>query len=86
MSSLKVTFVSADRTVWEGEASYVSVTTVDGSMGILPRMAPVLATLGEGPVEVKGLNGEKQTIMVTGGFVSVDDSVVTVVADEVLAS
>lgn len=84
MSTLTVNFVAADRVLWEGEANYVSVTTTDGSMGILPRMAPVLAILAEGPVEVKGTDGQAKSIRVSGGFVSVDDSKVTVVADDVL--
>ncbi|MDO5645389.1 MAG: F0F1 ATP synthase subunit epsilon [Dermabacter sp.] len=84
MSTLKVNFVASDRTLWEGEASYVSFTTVDGSMGVLPRMAPALAVLAEGPVEITELDGSKRAIRISGGFVSVDDSVVTVVADDVL--
>lgn len=84
MSTMKVNFVAADRTVFEGEASYISVTTVDGSMGILPRMAPQLAVLAAGPIEVKTAAGEDTVIEVSGGFVSVDNSVVTVVADDVV--
>lgn len=83
MSVLKVNFVAPDRIMWEGEASFVSVMTVDGSLGILPRMAPTLAVLAEGPVEIKGTNGESKSMRVRGGFVSVDDSNVTVIADYV---
>ncbi len=83
MSALQVNFVSADRVLWEGEASYVSVTTTDGALGILPRMAPMLATLADGPVDIKTADGGRETTRITGGFVSIDDSVVTILADDI---
>ena len=86
MSSLNVTFVAADRLVWEGEASAVSVMTVDGSLGILPNKSPVLAVLDHGPVAITSQSGQRREIQVSGGFISVDDSIVTVVADDVIES
>jgi hypothetical protein len=53
VSALQVTFVSADRTVWSGQASQVVVPAIDGSMGILPQMQPTLAILGDGVVRRK---------------------------------
>ena len=52
MSALDVTFVTADRTVWTGQAAQVVVPAVDGSMGILPQMQPTLAILGNGTVRI----------------------------------
>lgn len=81
MSTLEVTFVSADRTVWSGHAAQVVVPAADGSMGILPRMQPTLAILERGAVRIIGEDGEVTERAVDGGFVSMDRDVVTIAVD-----
>ncbi|PWH05399.1 F0F1 ATP synthase subunit epsilon [Brachybacterium endophyticum] len=81
MSTLEVTFVSADRTVWSGQAAQVVVPAADGSMGILPRMQPTLAILDRGAVRIIGEDGEATERDVEGGFVSMDGDVVTIAVD-----
>ena len=81
MSSLAVTFVTSDRTVWSGSASQVVVPAVDGSMGILPRMQPTLAILDRGVVRIHDEAGQGSEREVAGGFGSVDDDVVTIAVD-----
>ncbi|MBB5831108.1 F0F1 ATP synthase subunit epsilon [Brachybacterium aquaticum] len=82
MSSLDVTFVTADRTVWTGQAAQVVVPAVDGSMGILPAMVPTLAILGTGTVRIIDEDGHVDERTVSGGFVSVDADVVTIGVDD----
>lgn len=83
MSTLDVTFVTADRTVWSGEAAQVVVPAADGSMGILPRMQPTLAVLREGDVRIIEEDGSVKAMPVHGGFVSMSDDVVTIGVDHV---
>ncbi|GAA1293319.1 MULTISPECIES: F0F1 ATP synthase subunit epsilon [Brachybacterium] len=82
MSTLEVTFVTSDRTVWTGQAAQVVVPAADGSMGILPRMQPTLAVLGEGAVRITGEDGTVSERTVHGGFVSVDSDIVTIGVDD----
>ena len=82
MSTLEVTFVTADRTVWSGRAAQVVVPAADGSMGILPQMQPTLAVLDRGLVRIIAESGEVTERDVAGGFVSVDSDVVTIAVDE----
>lgn len=82
MSSLEVTFVTADRTVWSGEAAQVIVPAADGSMGILPQMQPTLAVLDQGLVRIIDQSGQATERSVVGGFVSVDSDVVTIAVDD----
>ena len=86
MSHLQVELVATDRKVWEGEASMVVARTVDGELGILPGHTPLLGVLVEGEVSIDSLEGERSTVMVDGGFLSVDSDVVTIVAEHVDAS
>lgn len=82
MSVLQVELVAADRKVWSGEATAVSARSTEGTLGILPGHAPILGVLVPGEVKITTTGGV-QTVTVDGGFLSVDQNAVTVVADHV---
>ncbi|WP_151524817.1 F0F1 ATP synthase subunit epsilon [Serinicoccus kebangsaanensis] len=85
MSALQVELVAADRKVWAGEASMVSARSIDGDLGIMPGHTPVLAVLVEGEVGIHH-GGSTEKVTIDGGFLSVDDDLVVIVADRVDAS
>lgn len=78
---LQVEVVSREGRLWHGRGTHVQVPAADGSLGILPRRQPLLATLSAGDVVVSTPEGGTQTFAVDRGFVSVDSDFVTVVAD-----
>jgi F-type H+-transporting ATPase subunit epsilon len=80
MAVLNVSVVAADHEVWSGEASMVVARTVEGQIGILPGHEPLLAILAEGAVRVTLNGGESITAQADGGFLSVENNTVTVVA------
>ena len=82
---LSVEIVSADRKVWEGEASQVSARSIDGDLGILPGHTPILCVLAEGEVRVNA-DGSWRSAQIDGGFLSVDHDRVTIIAESVDAS
>ena len=82
---LQVELVSADRRVWEGEASQVSARSTEGELGILPGHQPLLCVLGEGEVRVNA-GGSWRTAQIDGGFMSVDHDRVTIIAETVDAT
>jgi F-type H+-transporting ATPase subunit epsilon len=82
---LQVEIVSADRKVWEGEASQVSAHSIDGDLGILPGHTPILCVLTEGEVRVNA-DGSWRSAQIDGGFLSVDHDRVTIIAESVDAS
>ena len=77
---LYVEVVCADGRVWEGEATQVTARTTEGDVGILARHEPFLAALVPGAVEVITVQGEREIMAVDGGFVSVADNRVSVIA------
>ncbi|WP_125774374.1 F0F1 ATP synthase subunit epsilon [Antribacter gilvus] len=85
MAELNVDLVSTDRKVWSGTAVSVSAPSVDGQIGILANHSPLLAVLRPGTLTVTAASGPAVTAEVTGGFVSVDDNLVTLVVDEITA-
>ena len=81
MAELNVELVAADRKIWSGQASMVVARTVDGELGILPGHVPVLGVLETGPVRIQGTDGDTIVAAVHGGFLSVADNVVSILAE-----
>jgi F-type H+-transporting ATPase subunit epsilon len=77
---LKVSVISPERIVFEGEADQVVVPAWDGEVGILRGHAPFLALLGEGVVRINQ-GGSDQRFKIQGGFLQVVDDVVTVLSE-----
>ncbi|VXB16901.1 F0F1 ATP synthase subunit epsilon [Citricoccus sp. K5] len=77
---LEVEIVAEDRFVWSGPAKSVSARTAEGEIGILPGHTPLLAVLGDGDVVVQQTNGQTLTAHAEGGFFSVDNDRVVIVA------
>ena len=78
--SLICEIVTAERTVFSGEADYVSLPGLEGVMGILPNHSPLLTVLNYGEVYIRH-NGETQYFAVGGGFAEVQPDKVIVLAD-----
>ncbi|HEY8325908.1 MAG TPA: ATP synthase F1 subunit epsilon [Ktedonobacterales bacterium] len=78
---LHVTIITAQSSVFDGEADAVNAPGSEGRMTILPRHAPLLTTLDLGELRIRE-RGDEVSIFVAGGFLEVNDNVVTVLADE----
>ena len=78
---LNVELVSVDREVWSGEASMVVARTTEGDLGVLPGHTPLLGQLTDGVVRVQASEGEDVVAAVHGGFLSVSDDNVSILAE-----
>ncbi len=78
---LQVELVAADRTVWSGQASLVVAKTAEGDIGVLRNHAPLLSLLVEGLVEIEAVEGERLVAAVDGGFLSVANNRVSILAE-----
>jgi len=79
---MRVSVISAERSVFDGDAESVVAPAYDGLVGILPRHAPFMTLLGEGIVNIRQSATEKVTtrLQVAGGFLQVASNVVRIVA------
>jgi len=79
---MRVSVISAERAVFEGEAEAVVAPAYDGLVGILPRHAPFMTLLGQGTVKIthRGVAPETTRLQVAGGFLQVAHNVVRIVA------
>ncbi|WP_341717365.1 F0F1 ATP synthase subunit epsilon [Micromonospora sp. FIMYZ51] len=79
---LNVQLVAVEEKVWSGKAELVTARTTEGELGVLPGHAPMLGQLAEpGQVRIKLPGGEQIAYEVAGGFLSVSDRGVTVLAE-----
>ncbi len=79
---LHVELVSVERPLWSGEATMVIARTTEGELGILPGHAPLLGELAEGwVVRIRQEDGEELVAAVHGGFLSVTDEGVSILAE-----
>jgi F-type H+-transporting ATPase subunit epsilon len=78
-----VEIVSVEERVWAGEADMLVARTTVGELGVMPGHAPLLGQLAEpSQVRVKLPGGGEQAYDVSGGFLSVTEDGVTVLAED----
>ncbi len=78
---MRVTVISPEDSVFDGEATAVVAPAHDGEVGILPKHAPFMTLLGEGKLTVRQEGGADKIFRVRGGILQVMDDVVNVVAE-----
>jgi F-type H+-transporting ATPase subunit epsilon len=80
MATIQCDIVSAEGSIFSGEADMLIATGDMGDLGVSAGHSPLLTGLKPGPVRI--LNGdEEQIFYVSGGFLEVQPSVVTILAD-----
>lgn len=75
-----VDVVSAEESVFSGEADFVALPGDQGELGILPGHTPLITRIRPGAVRIQS-NGKEELIFVAGGILEVQPKAVTVLAD-----
>jgi F-type H+-transporting ATPase subunit epsilon len=78
---LTVSVISAEATLFEGQATAVVAPAFDGEVGILTNHAPMITALGTGTLRVED-GASTQRFLVAGGFLQVVDNQVRVVTEQ----
>jgi len=82
MATLHVDVVSAESSIFSGEAKFVALPGEMGELGIYPRHTPLITRIKPGAVRiVRADNGEEEFVFVAGGILEVQPGSVTVLAD-----
>jgi F-type H+-transporting ATPase subunit epsilon len=82
MATLQVDVVSAEESIFSGEARFVALPGEMGELGIYPRHTPLITRIKPGAVRIQRAdNGEEEFVFVAGGILEVQPSAVTVLAD-----
>jgi len=82
MATIHVDVVSAEQSIFSGEATFVALPGESGELGILPRHTPLITRIKPGAVRIQRAdNGEEEFVFVAGGILEVQPGTVTVLAD-----
>ena len=86
-STIQVEVVSAEESVFSGEASFIVVPGELGDLGIYPKHTPLITRIKAGSVRIQTLESkEEMAIFVAGGILEVHPGSVTVMADTAIRS
>ena len=81
-NTIHVDVVSAEESIFSGEAEFVALPGEVGELGIYPRHTPLITRIKPGTVRIRVAGqAEEEFVFVAGGILEVQPTVVTVLAD-----
>jgi F-type H+-transporting ATPase subunit epsilon len=81
-NTIHIDVVSAEESIYSGEAEFVVLPGEAGELGIYPRHTPLITRIKPGAVRiVPAGGGGEELIFVAGGILEVQPKVITVLAD-----
>jgi len=81
MATLNVDVVSAEESIFAGEAKFVALPGEAGELGILPGHAPLISRIRPGTLKIVRPDGSEEQLFVAGGILEVQPGSVTVLSD-----
>ncbi len=81
MSTIHVDVVSAEESIFSGEAKFVALPGEAGELGIYPRHTPLITRIRPGTVRIQAADGSEEFVFVAGGILEVQPDRVTVLSD-----
>lgn len=81
VSQFELSVVSAEKEIFNGNVVSVRVTGIDGELGVYAGHTPLLTSIKPGMVKYTLEDGKEEFIYVSGGFLEVQPTIVTVLAD-----
>ena len=82
-SVFKLSILTPEKTVFEGDVSYVEAPGTEGYLGVLAHHAALVTALAKGTLTVRDAAGAESRWQVAGGFFEVSNNTATVLADAV---
>ena len=79
--TIHVDVVSAEESIFSGEARFVALPGEAGELGIYPRHTPLITRVKPGAVRIQKPDGSEEFIFVAGGILEVQPNRVTVLSD-----
>jgi F-type H+-transporting ATPase subunit epsilon len=81
MNTIHVDVVSAEESIFSGEARFVALPGEAGELGIYPRHTPLITRIKPGSVRIEMADGSEEFVFVAGGILEVQPDCVTVLSD-----
>ena len=84
MNTIHVDVVSAEESIFAGEARFVALPGEAGELGILPKHTPLITRIKPGSVRIEMADGSEEFVFVAGGILEVQPDCVTVLSDSAI--
>ena len=81
MATLHIEVVSAEASIFSGEAAFIALPGESGDLGILPGHTPLISRVRPGTLKIRRDDGTEEHIFVAGGILEVQPHGVTVLSD-----
>jgi F-type H+-transporting ATPase subunit epsilon len=81
MNTIHVDVVSAEESIFSGDARFVALPGESGELGIYPRHTPLITRIRAGSVRIEMADGKEELVFVAGGLLEVQPHCVTVLSD-----
>jgi len=81
MNTIHVDVVSAEESIFSGEARFVALPGESGELGVYPRHTPLITLVKAGSVRIEMADGSEEFVFVAGGIIEVQPDRVTVLSD-----
>ena len=81
MNTIHIDVVSAEESIFSGEARFVALPGEGGELGIYPRHTPLITRIKAGSVRIEKADGTEEFVFVAGGILEVQPNCVTVMSD-----
>ncbi len=81
MNTIHVDVVSAEASIFSGEATFIALPGESGELGIKPRHTPLITRIKPGSVRIQLADGTEEFVFVAGGILEVQPGCVTVLSD-----
>src|SRR5215467_10703911 len=81
-NTFHIDVVSAEESIYSGEADFVVLPGEAGELGIYPQHTPLITRIKPGSVRIKPAGGgAEELVFVAGGILEVQPKIITVLAD-----
>jgi F-type H+-transporting ATPase subunit epsilon len=85
INKMTLEILTPDKTIYEGEATSVTLPGTLGFFEILNNHVPIISTLEDGKVTIRGGSaGKEETLFIKGGVVEASNNKVVILAEGIL--
>ena len=83
-ATVHCSIVSAEKEIFSGQVEMVVASGTIGELGFYPGHTPLLTGVKAGPIRLKLEGGEEEIFFASGGYIEVQQTSITVLADTAL--
>lgn len=77
---MRLSIVSPEETLYEGEVKSVKMQGIDGKFQLLNNHAPLISALSKGEIKIEEESGEQKTFEINSGLVELSKNEIQILA------